>query len=170
MAISTATTPHEDRLHISTEPHIVTTTDIPVSIQKTAPTILVWDTIDVGEETSSGHGATHHTLGNLIQESPDVLQSAGNKQESANPGFIFVNPCPLPSGPAIHVVVAGQILDRLYAKFHHLTHLLDMAYIFVKFVDGGEQKRPGWTGFNTQQHNRDELNLSHVSYFPTIMY
>ncbi|KAL7382446.1 hypothetical protein ABVT39_022502 [Epinephelus coioides] len=40
---------------------------IPKGFSKTAPTTLVWDNIDFGEETLSGCGTTHHTNGIMLQ-------------------------------------------------------------------------------------------------------
>lgn len=40
---------------------LATAQHVPPGMVKHTPTILVWDNIDFGEETVSGHGTTHHT-------------------------------------------------------------------------------------------------------------
>ena len=62
---------------------------------------------------------------------------------------------------SISVVVARQIDKKLYATVRHSSHLSDIAYLFLKFVDGGEQNRMEL--IYTQQHDHNELHLSEVA-------
>lgn len=49
---------------------------IPPGFEEKKPTVLVWDNIDFGEETLSGHGTTHHTNGIMVQcQTFDVTQT-----------------------------------------------------------------------------------------------
>ena len=120
----------------------------------------------------------HHTKGILIQVLPGGLDEYSDRPEISksqrtldvpSSTLVYYHPARR-IGPSKSVVVAGrvQIGDKLYANFNNLGHISDMAYIFVKFVDGGEQKLPRWTGFNTQLQNHDELQRSYVAYLSII--
>ena len=149
---------------------------IPAGVQKSVPTTIVWDNVDFGEETTSGHGTTHHTNGILIQISQGDMQECSERpmlsksERRLNVPTTTLVPYPSTrrSGPSIMAVDAEQVDQNLYAKFYQSAHLSDMAYLFVKFVDAGDQKLPGWTGFNTHLHDRDDIHLSRVAYLPTI--
>lgn len=53
---------------------------VPKGFSKRAPTTLVWDNIDFGEETLSGRGTTHHTNGIMLQSCASKTVSTATRQ------------------------------------------------------------------------------------------
>ena len=72
---------------------------IPKGFSKKAPTILVWDNIDFGEETLSGRGTTHHTNGIMVQSSVTETVSRTDRQPLQKGVYTFKAP---PSFPVEH--------------------------------------------------------------------
>ena len=144
--------------------------EVPTGFEKEKPTILVWDNIDFGEETLSGHGTTHHTNGIMIQA---CISKAGQqslhkltKERSLEPraDVLVEYHRTKRHGPTI----AGSI-DQLDANHYQATLasalLYETAFSVCKFVDSS---LPGWTGFNTLLHKDPPVHRSAINYMPVI--
>ena len=73
------------------ELQLQTESEIPPGFSKCKPTVLVWDNIDFGEETLSGHGTTHHTNGIMLQSKP-LESPAVTREMSLSKGVRFIVP------------------------------------------------------------------------------
>ena len=55
------------------------TINIPAGFSKKTPTIIVWDNIDFGQETQTGHGTMHHTNGLMVQRVVNALTDGSER-------------------------------------------------------------------------------------------
>ncbi|XP_049332864.1 uncharacterized protein LOC111197609 isoform X2 [Astyanax mexicanus] len=151
---------------------------IPKGFSKKTPTVLVWDNIDFGEETLSGHGTTHHTNGIMLQSSVVEPVPATNRQPLQK-GVSTLKPPP--SIPVEHYHqfkrqgpqnLFHHEMIPLEAEAYRLNTVsaakTELAYVFLKCVDAGKCTIPSWTGFHTLLQGDGTLQKSALYYLPVI--
>ncbi|XP_061913285.1 uncharacterized protein LOC133656293 isoform X2 [Entelurus aequoreus] len=151
---------------------------IPKGFAQKAPTILVWDNIDFGEETLSGHGTTHHTNGIMLQSSVTETVSRTERQPLQKAVKSFKPP---PSYPVEHYQQSKrhgpQNLSHhgsvpLDAETYRLNTVsaakTELAYVSVKYTDAEACTVPSWTGFHTLLQSGATLPKSALYYLPVI--
>ncbi|KAL1251048.1 hypothetical protein QQF64_018844 [Cirrhinus molitorella] len=151
---------------------------IPKGFSKKVPTALVWDNIDFGEETLSGHGTTHHTNGIMLQSSLVETVSTTNRQPLKKGVSSFKAPPSIPVEPYHQSKRQGpQNLFYhesipLQADTYKLNTVsaakTELAYVFVKAIDAESCTIPSWTGFHTLIQGDSTLQKSALYYLPVI--
>ncbi|KAL1268455.1 hypothetical protein QQF64_033818 [Cirrhinus molitorella] len=151
---------------------------IPKGFSKKVPTALVWDNIDFGEETLSGHGTTHHTNGIMLQSSVVETVSTTNRQPLKKGVSSFKAPPSIPVEPYHQSKRQGpQNLFYhesipLQADTYKLNTVsaakTELAYVFVKAIDAESCTIPSWTGFHTLIQGDSTLQKSALYYLPVI--
>ncbi|ESO90890.1 hypothetical protein LOTGIDRAFT_163777 [Lottia gigantea] len=149
---------------------------VPDSFSEKLNTVLVWDNIDFSEETTSGHGTTHHTNGIAIQCSSDMVTEALERQTLPRIPRPF-------SKAATHIVpyqpkrregtppfdIRKDVFEKsFYISYHYIQHLKDLAFVIMRYTGDTDSNLPGWTGFNTKCFPTESLVKTNIAYLPMI--
>ena len=147
---------------------------IPKGFSKRAPTTLVWDNIDFGEETLSGRGTTHHTNGIMLQSLTIEPMSTAIRQPLRKGVSSFKAPPKMPIEPYHQSKRQGpqnlgqQVQAATCRMDTHFAAQAELAYVFVKSTDTDRCAIPSWTGFHTLLQGENTLQKSALYYLPVI--
>ncbi|XP_048113517.1 uncharacterized protein LOC125303684 [Alosa alosa] len=147
---------------------------IPKGFSKRAPTTLVWDNIDYGEETLSGRGTTHHTNGIMLQSLAIEPMSTAIRQPLRKRVSSFKAPPQMPIEPYHQSKRQGlqnlnQPLQAATCRMDtHFAAQAELAYVFVKSTFTDRCAIPSWTGFHTLLQCENALQKSALYYLPVI--
>ena len=147
---------------------------IPKGFSKRAPTTLVWDNIDFGEETLSGRGTTHHTNGIMLQSFAIEPMSTATRQPLRKGVSSFKAPPKMPIAPYHQSKRHGPENLRHQQSTAlcrmHTDHVskAELAYVFVKATYTDSCAIPSWTGFHTLLQGENTLQKSALYYLPVI--
>lgn len=141
---------------------------------KRAPTTLVWDNTDFGEETLSGRGTTHHTNGIMVQSFANETMSTATRQPLRKGVSSFKAPPQIPIEPyhqskrqGPHNL--GQPMETETCRMDtHSAAQKELAYVFVKSTYADGCAIPSWTGFHTLLQGENTLQKSALYYLPVI--
>ncbi|XP_033106462.1 uncharacterized protein LOC117108533 [Anneissia japonica] len=154
---------------------LLNTNAIPNGFAKHTPTTLVWDNIDFGEETLSGHGTTHHTNGIMLQSrickltsrSDTVTIRKGIRSFKPAPSTLEIYHRTKRQGPK-KLGHQSQLNKNTYKPKLLPAFRTDLAFIFAKYADEEPVTVPGWTGFNMVVKGEMTLEQSAIHYLPVI--
>lgn len=135
----------------------------------------MWDNIDFGEETLSGHGTTHHTNGIMLQ-SAAMEMSTVPRETCVKKGARSLVPQNRQIESYIHQKrhgpkQVGEITDinpHLYKSDLSAATTKDLKYVIIRFSQDDSNLIPGWTGFNATMLANCTVARTAIHYLPVI--
>ncbi|KAJ8030514.1 hypothetical protein HOLleu_26961 [Holothuria leucospilota] len=146
---------------------------VPKGFAVKTPTVLVWDNIDFGEETVSGHGTTHHTNGIMIQS--HITKQAQSQRIETKKGIRSLTPIITELDRFTSVKRVGPqcncdvtLLNKSQFEMV-ITPALRSDFLFLLskhlWDNGG---LPSWTGYNIKFQGKETLQKSAIHYLPVV--